>query len=138
MPSLQPVLVFLMVYDGTEEQIQPFLDPFLDVGPAFNDSSIHPYSQISAVFAYDDNSPLCQKGLRSQGYSLLTQNYDIEIQKQTYAIYAAFIKAHPEFNSTYLIFEGYPQQGVRNIDAAGTAVAYRDRSIIAYVPPRRK
>lgn len=104
--------------------------PFHAVGPVYNATETVTYSEISTVFGYDTSAPLCEKGWRSQQYSLLIQDYDIQAQVEAYNIYSSFIESSPQFNHSYLIFEGYPQQQVRNIDSSSAAVGHRDRNII--------
>ncbi|RTE83072.1 hypothetical protein BHE90_002404 [Fusarium euwallaceae] len=126
-----PVLLFLMVYDGSEEEMLPHAKPYLDIKPVFNSTQKISYSQISAVFAFDDNSVACEKGIRTQGYSLLIQKYHVPTQRAVYDAFSEFISKNPDFKRSYVIFEGYPLQGVRAVDASTTAVADRDSNIIA-------
>ncbi|RSM02372.1 hypothetical protein CEP52_008030 [Fusarium oligoseptatum] len=127
-----PVLLFLMVYDGSEEEMLPHAKPYLDIKPVFNSTQKISYSQISAVFAFDDNSVACEKGIRTQGYSLLIQKYHVPTQRAVYDAFSEFISKNPDFKRSYVIFEGYPLQGVRAVDASTTAVADRDSNIIAF------
>ncbi|KAM6510162.1 hypothetical protein FALCPG4_017788 [Fusarium falciforme] len=89
------------------------------------------YSEISAVFAFDDNSVACQKGIRTQGYSLNLQKHHVPTQRAVYDEFSKFIIKNPDFKRSYVIFEGYPLQGVRAIDASTTAVADRESNVIA-------
>ncbi|RSL47304.1 hypothetical protein CEP54_013471 [Fusarium duplospermum] len=127
----KPVLLFLMVYDGSEEEMTPHAKPYLDLKPVLNSTQKISYSEISAVFAFDDNSVACQKGIRTQGYSLLLQKYHIPTQHAVYDAFSEFTSKNPDFKRSYVIFEGYPLQGVRAIDASATAVADRESNIIA-------
>ncbi|KAJ4214292.1 hypothetical protein NW759_010310 [Fusarium solani] len=126
-----PVLLFLMVYDGSEKEMAPHAKPYLDLKPVFNSTQEISYGEISAVFAFDDNSVACQKGIRTQGYSLNLQKYHVPTQRAVYDEFSKFITKNPDFKRSYVIFEGYPLQGVRAIDASTTAVADRESNIIA-------
>ncbi|UPK95421.1 hypothetical protein LCI18_006356 [Fusarium solani-melongenae] len=126
-----PVLLFLMVYDGSEKEVAPHAKPYLNLKPIFNSTQEISYSEISAIFAFDDNSVACKKGIRTQGYSLNLQKYHVPTQRAVYDEFSKFITNNPDFKRSYVIFEGYPLQGVRAIDASTTAVADRESNIIA-------
>ncbi|KAM0425720.1 hypothetical protein ACHAPT_008967 [Fusarium lateritium] len=126
-----PVLLFLMVFDGPEEEMAPYAKPYLDLKPVFNNTQKISYGEISAVFSFDDASVACQKGIRTQGYSLLLQKYNPPTQRAVYDAFSAFISKNPDFKRSYVIFEGYPLQEVRAVDASTTAVADRGSNIIA-------
>lgn len=129
----QPVIFYSVYYAGTAAQAQPYLTPFLDLGPvaAINDSIAYP--DLADATGSGSNSPFCQDG-RGSGteFPVGLKKYNATANRAVHNLYKKMIAEQPAFNRSIVQFESYPVQKMKSVDPASTAYPHRDDNVLTY------
>ncbi|KAL8303087.1 hypothetical protein RB600_006807 [Gaeumannomyces tritici] len=132
MDPKNPIIIFYIIQQGVKAVSPEYTQPFHDIGPLVAIPKTGDYPQVSGWAGVSLSSPPCQKaGLANPRFPIYLDAYDPATMAEAYAAYAAAVgPADSPFHSSIFMFEGYPSQGLRAVDASSTAFAHRDRNLL--------
>jgi hypothetical protein len=137
---MQPVIIFYIIQEGVRAVDPAITKPFRDIGPLSVEPIAGTYSDLAAWTGIAANSPPCQKaGFSNPRFPLYLQSYNIAAQRRAYDLFAAQANGTTPFANSILMLEAYSMQGVRAVDSASSAFAYRSDNLlvaplISYAP----
>lgn len=130
-----------LIQEGVTSIDPTYSDPLRAIGPISVTPEAGTYLDLATWTGISLDAPPCQKdGLVNPRFPIYLQSYDVPAVEQAYTVYAEGVSdpEGPFFNSL-LMWEAYANHGVRDVDAASTAFAFREANILAaplitYVP----
>ncbi|KAL8369781.1 hypothetical protein RB595_000221 [Gaeumannomyces hyphopodioides] len=127
-----PIIIFYIIQQGVKAVSPEYTQPFRDIGPLAAIPQTGDYLQVSGWAGVALSSPPCQKaGLANPRFPIYLDSYNPSVMAETYAAYAAAVgPADSAFHGSIFMFEGYPSQGLRAVDASAAAFAHRDRRLL--------
>ncbi|KAH6692471.1 FAD binding domain-containing protein [Plectosphaerella plurivora] len=126
-----PIIEVYIIQEGVTAVDPQYTTPFhalepLDIRP--DNGTYHDLGRWVGIAL--DNFP-CQKiGLNNPRFPIYTKSYDPAAMRRVYERYKEATLSEPAFFDSLFMFEGYSNAGVRAIDAASTAFAYRDDNLL--------
>jgi len=136
--SKQPLIFYSAYYAGTAAQAQPYLAPFLDLGPvaAVNDTISFP--DLADAVGTGSKSPVCHKGGSGTQFPVGLKTYNTTANRAVHNLYKKMIAEQPAFNGSIVQFESYPVQKMKSVDPASTAYPHREDNLLVYgTSPKR-
>ncbi|KAL8420607.1 hypothetical protein RB594_003411 [Gaeumannomyces avenae] len=132
MDPKKPIIIFYIIQQGVKAVSPEYTQPFHDIGPLVAIPKTGDYLQVSGWAGVSLSSPPCQKaGLANPRFPIYLDAYDPATMAEAYAAYAAAVgPADSPFHGSIFMFEGYPSQGLRAVDASSAAFAHRDRNLL--------
>lgn len=132
MLTLQPIILFYIIQEGTTVVDPTYTQPFHDIGPISIEPDSGTYLDLARWTNIALESGPCQKaGLANPRFPLYIEKYNVEAQKLAYDAFATGAQGNSSFSASIFMFEAYPVQGVQAIDSDSTAFAFRSDSILA-------
>lgn len=130
--SKQPLIFYSAYYAGTAAQAQPYLTPFLDLGPvaAVNDTVSFP--DLADAVGTGSKSPVCQDGGRGTQFPVGLKTYNTTANRAVHSLFKKMIVEQPAFSRSIIQFENYPVQEMNSVDPASTAYPHRDDNPLVY------
>lgn len=126
-----PVIVFYILQEAVDAVDPVYTKPFRDIGPVSIEAHAGTYKDLPAWTLVAKSSPPCQKdGFAHPRFPIYLQSYDPTAQKEAYDLFAAKAGPSSHFNISIFMFEGYANQGVRDVDADSTAFAFRGDNLL--------
>ncbi|KAL8686941.1 MAG: hypothetical protein Q9218_006750 [Villophora microphyllina] len=127
----EPAILWSIYYSGTAAQAQPYLAPFVKLGPviAVNDTVSYP-DLFNAVGSGVD-SPVCQNGGSAALFPTGLKTYNATANRAVMDLFKKMVTEQPAFNNSIVQFENYPVQKMQSIDAASTAYPHRNDNLLA-------
>ncbi|KAI1815134.1 putative FAD-dependent oxygenase [Poronia punctata] len=128
----KPIILFYIIQEGVSAVDPVYVDPFRAIGPISAEAQKGTYRDLAAWTGIALDSPPCQKaGFANPRFPIYLPEYNVAAQKEAYDAFAATVGGpdSPYSNSIFM-FEGYPQQGVREVDSKSTAFAFRNDSLL--------
>ena len=131
----QPLIFFSAYYAGTAAQAQPYLAPFLDLGPvaAINDSISFP--DLADAVGTGSKSQVCQDGGSGTQFPVGLKAYNTTANRAVHNLFKKMIVEQPAFSGSIVQFENYPVQKMRSVDPTSTAYPHREDNLLAYSSP---
>lgn len=127
------MIVFLLESAGTQAVAQPFIAPFLKLGPLSATIQTSPYTEFAHLAGAGNEDPVCQPGGSKKIFPVGLLEYNFKTNRAVYNLFSKMIADHPEFNKSIVQFEGYSLQGVKAVDPASTAYAHREDNLLVSV-----
>ncbi|RMJ25024.1 FAD binding domain-containing protein [Aspergillus sp. HF37] len=126
-----PVIVFYILQEGVSEVDSSYTQPFHDLGPLSVFPKSGTYRDLAAWTGVSESSAPCQKnGNAHPRFPIYLQSYNPSAQQQAYDLYAAEAGPASPFSASLFMFEGYPTEGVKAVDPASTAFAFREDNLL--------
>ena len=129
------MIVFVFEYGGPAADAAPMLAPFLALQPVAATNETVPYTGAAHAAASGDTDAVCQPGNSWQLYPIGLRTYNISTNRAIYNLYKDMVNQNPALNASIVQFEGYPQQGVRDVEPDSTAYAHRGDNLLVYDSP---
>lgn len=126
------MIVFFLEYGGPAADAAPLLAPFYALKPVATTNETVPYTGAAHAAGAGDTDAVCQPGQNWQLYPVGLQTYNISTNRAIYNLYKDMVNKHPAMNASVVQFEGYPQQGVKDIEPDSTAYAHRGDNLLVY------
>jgi len=109
--------------------------PFLALKPISASNATVPWPQIATATGIGVNMGFCLAGTRRGHFSTQLKDFKIPAIRAAKDYFDDTRKKYPQFASTSLLWEMYPQQAFKAIPAELSAYPHRDLDIISYGPP---
>ncbi|KAK3381236.1 FAD-dependent oxygenase [Podospora didyma] len=132
-----PVMVFYIIQEGTTAVSPTFTSPFDALGPVSTDSLSGTYRDLAAWTGSALDSPVCVKGagLANPRFPIYLKTYNTTAQRLVYNLYASAVSSPGSpFSDSSFLWEGYSTQGVKSIDSASSAYAFRGVNDLLIAP----
>lgn len=128
----QPVIIFIIWYFGTAEQAQPWITPFVNIGPISASTSTAPYKDMAHLsLGAGVGDPLCLGGGTTKAFfNVGIKSYNVAANRQVYNLFTKMVTDSPALNASFVQFEAYALQGLKAVDPASSAYAHRDDNIL--------
>jgi hypothetical protein len=89
------------------------------------------YNDLAAWTGIALDSPPCQKdGHVNPRFPLYLDEYNVTAMEAAWSIFSSAVSSGP-FTGSLFMFEGYSTQGVRAVDDASAAFAFRDANVLS-------
>ncbi|KAM5349276.1 hypothetical protein ACJ41O_005783 [Fusarium nematophilum] len=126
-----PIILFWIIQEGVKTVDTAITKPFHDIGPLSIEPVSGDYRDLAGWTGISLSSPPCQKdGLVNPRFPLYLESYNVTAMKKAYSLFASEISGDSPFGNSLFMFEGYSNEGVRAIDSASTAFAFRDDNLL--------
>ncbi|KAK4031275.1 6-hydroxy-D-nicotine oxidase [Parachaetomium inaequale] len=126
----QPMIVFIVFYNGPMEASREYTHPIHDIGPVDYRSGITELPGIDEVLDIGANEPQCQ----SQGTVLMrgvyVDRYEIDALRHLFDLLSDMLATEPALANSRCVLEGYSVQGVQAVPSDSTAFAHRDKKLL--------
>lgn len=135
-PPIDPVnpsLSWTIWYAGTQQEIAPYLKPFLDIGPSIAQNGSVPYPQLSEAVGSGVDGPNCQDGRSRIIAPAGLQNINATASRLVYNALRDFVKTNPAYSGSGVLYEGYSTLGVRKPPADDSAYPHRDDKLLTAI-----
>ena len=120
--AIFPVVSVYMVYQGTPEEAQKYIDLYNALGPANTTIINTDYTQISSLTGNGNDGIACA---HSEYYALRFptgfETYNLTTNRNLFNKFADITSQQPGFSDSFFLFEDYSTEGVWAVDAASTA-----------------
>lgn len=121
-----------LIQEGVTAIDETYSKPLRDVGPISVSPVAGTYRDLAAWTGIAVDSPPCQKaGLVNPRFPIYLENFNVPAVEKAYSVYAEGVSGASPFNNSLFMWESYATKGVREIDGASTAFAFRDENILA-------
>lgn len=121
-----PVVSVYMVYQGTPQEAQPYVDMYQALGPANTTIIDTDYTQISSLTGNGNDGIACA---HSEYYALRFPTgfvtYNLITNRLLFNKFADITTQQPGFSDSFFLFEDYSTEGVWAVDP--TSSAFPDR-----------
>ncbi|KFZ13420.1 hypothetical protein V501_03715 [Pseudogymnoascus sp. VKM F-4519 (FW-2642)] len=117
-----PVVSVYMLYQGTPQKAQNYIDMYKALGPANITIVKTDYTQISSLTGNGNDGIACVHG----EYSALRfptgfKTYNLTTNRKLFNKFADITSQQPAFANSFFLFEDYSTRGVSAVDADSTA-----------------
>ncbi|EFR04908.1 FAD binding domain-containing protein [Nannizzia gypsea CBS 118893] len=127
-----PVIIVYLIQEGVSTVDSAITNPFHDINPISAVPDSGTYKDLGRWTGIALDSPPCQKtGASNPRFPIYLQSFNVSAMKQAYTLYAAETNIAGPFHNSIFMFEGYSTQGVKAVDAASTAYAFRGDNHLA-------
>ena len=117
-----PVVSLQILYQGTRQEAQPYIDMYLALGPANTTIIDTDYTQISSLTGNGNDGIACAHGLY---YALRFPTgfvtYNLTTNRNLFNKFADITSQESGFNESFYLFEDYSTEGVQAVDPVSTA-----------------
>ncbi|KAL8784768.1 MAG: hypothetical protein Q9195_008904 [Heterodermia aff. obscurata] len=131
----EPVILFGVQYAGTAAAAQPYLAPFVELGPVLAINDTVPYPDLAEANGNGVNSAVCQPGKSGSLNPVGLKEYNVTATRAVYSLFKEMVTKHPDLNESIVQLENYPVQKMKTIDAASTAYPHRSDNVLASFTP---
>jgi hypothetical protein len=121
-----------LIQEGVTAIDETYSKPLRDIGPISVTPDAGTYRDLAGWTGIALDSPPCQKaGLVNPRFPIYLENYDVSAVEKAYSVYAEGVSGDSPFSNSLFMWESYATKGVRSVDSASTAFAFRDENILA-------
>lgn len=120
-PALQPALIAVVFYNGTEEQGREYYEPILKLGPLADMTAVVPFPRMNEML----NGPMFHGVRRSMKGSAFLGPLDTKFAEEIFEDYEAFITRVPDAIMTLVAWEFMPYNKILEVPQTATAFANR-------------
>jgi hypothetical protein len=117
-----PVVSVYMIYQGTPQEAQTYIDMYSALGPANTTIINTDYTQISSLTGNGNDGIACA---HSEYYALRFptgfETYNLTTTRSLFNTFADITTKQPGFSDSFFLFEDYSTEGVWAVDAKSTA-----------------
>lgn len=126
-PTLQPVIVFTVHYEGPKSEADKYAAPFQALGPAVNEVYENvDYIQLYNVTQNSLDSVACRTNLNVMGSGASLPEWNATAARAAYTIFSQ-LTADPRYNTSVLLLENYGMKGVRAVNPNDTSLSLEER-----------
>ena len=135
--NLQPTIVFHVIQEGVTTVNPTHTQPFRVIGPFSTQSRSGTYRDLATWTGISSTSPPCLNmgaGLANPRWPIYLPSYNSTAQRQLYNLFSSIVTGESSpFSHSLFMFEGYSMHGVKAVDRASSAYAFRtdDNLLIA-------
>lgn len=127
----KPVIAFYIIQEGVTTVDSAYAQPFHDIGPFSIEPQSGTYRDLGAWTGISVTDAPCQKaGFANPRFPIYLEKYNPTAQRQVYDLFQSITHGDSPFSNALFMFEGYSMQGVKAIDSASTAYAYRGDNLL--------
>ncbi|KAL8991190.1 MAG: hypothetical protein Q9177_000338 [Variospora cf. flavescens] len=118
-------IILNIIYFGAKERAQPYIDPFLKLGPTKTNITMVPWNKLYAYLFFGGNSTACRKNqyLSSAGQGL--RRTDPATFETFFGDMTNFLRQYKAIAGTFVATR-FPNQAVLAVPDESTAYPYRD------------
>lgn len=120
-PALQPAVLAVVFYNGTEEQGRAFYDPILKLGPLADMTTVVPFAKMNEML----NGPMFHGARRTMKGSAFLGPLDTKFAEEIFGDYETFIAEVPDAIMTVVAWEFMPYNKILEVPQTATAFANR-------------
>jgi hypothetical protein len=120
-PAFQPIILCVVIYNGTEREGKEFFAPLLKLGPLMDTTTMMPYPSLNSMI----NAMAPHGSRKSQKGSAFLFPMDPAFAQSVLEDYSAFIKRVPDAGRTVIIFEYVCPSKLMEVGPTETAFANR-------------
>lgn len=128
-----PTLIWTIYYVGSQKQAEPYVKPFLDLGPFSIKNDSVPYPEIPDATGTGRNTPVCEDGLSRIYGPVGLQTINAIASRSVYNSLRDFVGTNLVYNRTAVLFEGYSTVGVHAQPAADSAYPHREENLMTSI-----
>ncbi|OAA50359.1 FAD binding domain protein [Metarhizium rileyi] len=129
--SGKPIIIFYIIQEGVKAVDSKYTKTFHDIGPMAATPSSGIYKDLASWTGIALSSPPCQKaGMANPRFPIYLQKYDVDAQKKAFELFVNATQGSSPFKRSLFMFEGYPVQGVQEVESKSTAFAFRDARLL--------
>ncbi|KAK3936557.1 hypothetical protein QBC46DRAFT_366841 [Diplogelasinospora grovesii] len=132
----EATISWVFLYDGAQEDAEPALKPFDDLGPLSVDEVNVPYSVINDYVGGSIDGWLCEPNKTHIIGTAGLQTFNVTAMRAIYDLYNHKVVQHPQLGDTRVLVEGYSVQGVLSFPSDDSAYPLRDDYILTYFDTR--
>jgi len=120
-PAFQPLVLVVVMYNGTESEGKEFFAPLLKLGPLMDTTTTMPYPSLNGM----TNAMVAHGDRKNQKGAAFLYPLDPSFAQSVLDDYAAFIKRVPDAGRTVIIFEYLSPHQWMKVGPTDTAFANR-------------
>ncbi|KAL9614728.1 MAG: hypothetical protein Q9167_000797 [Letrouitia subvulpina] len=117
-------------YFGTIDEAQPYLKPFIELGPLSTFNGTTPFPKLRHALGQGVTDPLCAAGKTTVTFPVGLETYNVETNRKVYELFTEMVTQAPDLKGSFIQFEGYSLQGMKAVDPISTAYGHRDDNIL--------
>ncbi|KAK4172529.1 hypothetical protein QBC36DRAFT_337676 [Triangularia setosa] len=126
-----PVIEFYIIQEGVTAVDTAYTAPFISLGPISVTNNTGTYKDVSSWVGISLDGPPCQKtGAANPRFPLYLEQYNPSAMATLYGAFKDGTNSSSPFANSLFMFEGYSMQGVKAIDSASTAYAFREDNLL--------
>ncbi|KAI5820545.1 hypothetical protein BZA77DRAFT_301038 [Pyronema omphalodes] len=124
--------VVMSVQYGGHESYEKIGAPFLALGPKSIMNQSVPFPQVATAMGIGLNNGFCVKsGTRRGHFSTQIKKFNLAEMEGIKAFYDDTLRIYPQFNSSSMVWEMYPQQAFKAVPAHESAYPHRDLDMLS-------
>jgi hypothetical protein len=127
---LQPVVQFLVIYNGPIEEARQYSGPVHALGPVSYTSGVTDYPGTMHLLLSDANDPNCQPQGTAFFRGIDVIRYEIPALRNWFNIFSDMLATEEAFAGSICLLEGYSVQGVQAVPAESTAFPHREQRLL--------
>jgi hypothetical protein len=120
-PALQPAVLAVVFYNGTQEQAKEYYEPLFKLGPLADMTSAVPFAKMNEML----NGPMAHGVRRSMKGSAFLAPLDTKFAEGIFNDWEAFITKVPDANMSIVAWEFVPFNKILEVPQTATAFANR-------------
>jgi hypothetical protein len=120
-PAMQPAIMALLFYNGTEEQGKGYYEPILKLGPLADMTAVVPFAKMNEML----NGAMFHGARRTMKGSAFLGPLDTKFAEEIFDDYQAFITQVPDAIMTIVGWEFMPYNKILEVPQTATAFANR-------------
>ncbi|KAK0721324.1 hypothetical protein B0T21DRAFT_403971 [Apiosordaria backusii] len=122
---------FYIIQEGVTAVDTTYTAPFIALGPISVSNNTGTYKDVSSWVGISLDGPPCQKtGAANPRFPLYLEQYNPSAMATLYNAFKDGTNSSSPFATSLFMFEGYSMQGVKAINAASTAYAFRENNLL--------
>ncbi|KAK4652924.1 hypothetical protein QC762_503630 [Podospora pseudocomata] len=126
-----PVVEFYIIQEGVTAVDTAYTAPFIALGPISVTNNTGTYKDVSSWVGISLDGPPCQKtGAANPRFPLYLPEYNPSAMAEVYEAFKEGTNSSSPFANSLFMFEGYSMQGVKAVDTASTAYAFREDNLL--------
>ncbi|PIG83258.1 FAD-dependent oxygenase [Aspergillus arachidicola] len=130
---VNPIIDIFVLQEGVETMDATVSTSLLNFAPVKTVTHSGPYVDITKWTEFNIGSRACDKGDEGPQivrFPINLKTYNLEALRRAFNAFAEETVAHPDFEHSTIMLEGYSNQGVQAVDPVSTAYAHRDDTIL--------
>ena len=128
--SLQPVIWYAIISDGTVEEARDYAKPLHDIGPLNVNAGAVPMPELAPITLMSEDTVGCAKGFTGLRYPIGLKDYNPPTVRKVFDSIAEISHRVPELAGSFFLLEGYSTHGVKAVDAAKSAFPPRAAELL--------
>ncbi|KAE9371446.1 FAD-binding domain-containing protein [Stipitochalara longipes BDJ] len=120
-PALQPAIMAVVFYNGTEAEGRAYFEPILKLGPLVDMTTVLPFPKMNEML----NGPMFHGARRTMKGSAFLGPLNIKFAEEIFDDYEAFITQVPDAVMTVVAWEFMPYNKILEVPQTATAFANR-------------